>query len=131
MYIIIIGCGEVGSRLAKDLSSGKDNVVVIDRSRKALKKLGVRFNGRTLRGDGLDLETLEEAGITSCDVIFVLTGNEDLNLVIGQVAKRMYKVKKVVVQAHSYYKEEIFKNKELVIVNRTNLFLDKFKQCIS
>jgi len=130
MYIIIVGCGDVGSKLARDLSTGKDNVVVVDRSRKALKKLGLRFNGRALRGDGLDIETLEEAGITSCDVMFMLTGDEDLNLVVGQVAKKMYKVNRVVVQAHSYYKEEIFRNKELVIVNRTNLFIDKFKQCI-
>ncbi len=131
MYILIVGCGDVGSRLARDLSAGKDNVVIIDRSRKALKKLGLRFNGRAVRGDGLDVGTLEEAGVTSCDAMFVLTGDENLNLVIGQVAKKIYKVKKVVVQAHSHYKEEIFQNKELVIVNRTNLFVDKFKQCIS
>ena len=130
MYIIIVGCGEVGLRLAQELALGQDDIVVIDTSRRALERLGARFNGRSIHGDGLDLEVLTEAGINSCDVVFVLTGNETLNLVIGQVAQKTFKVKKAAVQVHSLAKEEIFRKKGLIIINRTNLFLDKFKQCI-
>jgi trk system potassium uptake protein TrkA len=130
MYIIIIGCGRVGTKLAQDFSLSKVDVVVIDKSRKALGKLGAPFNGRTVIGDALDLKVLEDSGIRSCDAIFILTGNENFNLVIGQVAQKMFNVKKVVVQVFSFTKEDTFKDKGLTIINRTNLFLDKFKNCL-
>ena len=130
MYIIIVGLGSVGLRLAQDLSLSKDNVVVIDKNREALVKLGNRFNGRTIIGDALDVSVLQEAGMKACDAVFVLTGNENLNLVIAQVAQKIFKVKKVVVQMHSFSKEELYKKQDLIIINRTNLFLDKFKDCI-
>ena len=131
MYIVIVGCGSVGLRLAQDLSLSKDNVVVIDKSRDALGKLGARFNGRTIIGGALDLNVLQEAGMHSCDATFVLTGNENLNLVIGQVAQKTFKVKKVIIQMHSFSKEKIFRREGLIIINRTNLFLDKFKHSIA
>ena len=130
MYIIIVGLGSVGLRLAQDLSLSKDNVVVIDKNMDALAKLGSRFNGRTIVGDALDLGVLQEAGMQACDAVFVLTGNENLNLVIGQVAKKTFKVKKVIIQMHSFSKEELYRKQDLIIINRTNLFLDKFKDCI-
>ena len=130
MYIIIIGCGQVGSKLAQDFSASKADVVVIDKSRKALSRLAAPFNGRTIIGDALDLNTLHEAGIESCDAIFILTGNENFNLVIGQVAQKMFKVKKVIVQMFSFPKEAVFQNKGFTIINRTNLFLGTFKDCL-
>jgi len=48
MYIIIIGCGEIGAGLAMELAAGKDDVVVIDHTRESLAQLGTRFNGRTI-----------------------------------------------------------------------------------
>ncbi|HDN86604.1 MAG TPA: TrkA family potassium uptake protein [Candidatus Omnitrophica bacterium] len=131
MYIIIVGCGETGSKLAEDFSLGKDNVVVIDKNPRALSFLGPRFNGRTIVGDGLDLKILEEAGIKNADYLFVLTGKENTNLVIAQIGKKIYKVKKVIVQVQSFLKEEIFKKKGLITINRKALFLDTFKKCIS
>jgi trk system potassium uptake protein len=130
MNIIIVGCGELGSRLAENLSKGKDNIVVIDTSRKALKKLGIQFNGQAQQGDGLDPVVLERAGIESGDILFSLTGDEDLNLVIGQAAKKMYGVSKVIIQLHSSFKEGLAAKKGLIAVNRTNLFLEEFKKCI-
>jgi len=104
--------------------------VVIDKSREALGRLGNRFNGRTLIGDALDLNILQEAGVHTCDASFILTGNENLNLVIGQVAQKIFKVKKVIIQMHSFSKEKVFRKHGLIIINRTNLFLEKFKNCL-
>lgn len=130
MYIIIVGCGDIGYRLSLEFSSGDDNIVVIDKNRRATENLGTRFNGRIIIGDALDVDVLREANMDTADIVFVLTGNENLNLVIGQLAQKMFKVKKVVVQVRSFLKEEVFKKKGLIIINRTNFFLDKFKKCI-
>ena len=64
MYIIIVGCGRVGTQLAHLLSDAGHNVVVIDKEAETLQKLGADFNGLTLTGDGFDVDLLKEAGIT-------------------------------------------------------------------
>ncbi len=130
MYIIIIGCGELGVKLAGELSLDKHDVVVIDKRLSALRKLGSNFNGQTIRADALDLEVLKTAGIEKADVLFLLTGNDNLNLVIGQLAKKVFKVRKVIVQVFSFSKEEVFRNKGFTIINRSNLFLDRFREAL-
>jgi trk system potassium uptake protein len=52
MYVIIVGCGRVGSELANILQKEKHNVVVIDKDPKSFKRLGSNFNGITLAGNG-------------------------------------------------------------------------------
>ena len=130
MYIIIIGCGELGVKLAEELSLDKHDVVVIDKRRSALRKLGSNFNGQTICAGALDWEVLKTAGIEKADALFLLTGNDNLNLVIGQLAKKVFKVRKVIVQVFSFSKEGVFKNKDLIIINRNNLFLDRFKEAL-
>ena len=54
MYIIIVGCGRVGSELAKLLAEAGHNIVVIDKGAAAFKQLGSDFNGLTITGDGFE-----------------------------------------------------------------------------
>jgi len=62
MYVIIVGCGRVGSELAKLLSTEGHNVVVIDKDQRSIERLGGTFNGLTLIGNGFDLALLKQAG---------------------------------------------------------------------
>jgi trk system potassium uptake protein len=119
-YIIIVGCGKVGKNLALDLSSG-ENVVAVDRSLLNLDSLGDDFNGKKIWADAMDTETLEKAGVKEADVVFLLTGNDNLNLVVGKVVKRKYGVKKVILQVNDIAKEKIFQEEGLFIINKTNL----------
>jgi trk system potassium uptake protein len=63
MNVIVVGCGRVGSQLATLLSIEGHNVVVIDKSADAFRRLGTIFNGVTIKGLGFDEDVLEEAGI--------------------------------------------------------------------
>ena len=63
MYVIIVGCGRVGSELAKLLADEGHNVVVIDKSEASFDRLGGTFNGLTIVGNGFDLALLKQAGI--------------------------------------------------------------------
>jgi trk system potassium uptake protein TrkA len=128
-YIIIVGCGKTGKNLASDLSQSH-NVVVIDRNRKALDSLGEDFNGRKILGDALNVEVLESAGVKEADMLILVTGNDNLNLVIGKVAQRMYKVKRIALQVYEARKKRIFSEEGLIIVNRTYLLVEVFKKCI-
>lgn len=129
-YIIIIGCGRSGKELAQELSKS-ENVVAVDKSLRNLDTLGEDFNGKKVWADALDINTLEEAGIKEANAIFLLTGNDNLNLVVGKVAKRKYGVKKVVLQVNDAIKKKIFKEEGVVIINRTQLIVETLKKSIA
>jgi trk system potassium uptake protein TrkA len=129
-YIIIIGCGKTGKSLALELSNTQ-NVVVVDKSLKSLDSLGDDFNGKKIWADALDVNTLEDAGIKEADSAFILTGNDNLNLVMGKVIKRKYGAQKVILQVNDVMKKKIFKEEGLTIVNRNYLIVEVLKKCIS
>ncbi|MCP4653060.1 MAG: TrkA family potassium uptake protein [Candidatus Omnitrophica bacterium] len=129
-YIVIVGCGKSGRELAFELSK-TDNVVVVDRSLKALESLGDDFNGKKLWGDALDINTLESAGIKEADAVFLLTGNDNINLVVGKVVKRKYETKGVILQVNDITKKRIFKEEGLTIVNRTYLIVEVLRKCLA
>ncbi len=129
-YILIVGCGKAGKELALEFAR-TDNVVMVDKDLKALDTLGDDFNGKKIWGDVLDVNVLEDAGIKEADALFLLSGNDNLNLVVGKVAKRKYKVEKVVLQVNDIVKKRIFREEGLTIVNRTYLIVEVLKKCIS
>ncbi len=128
-YIIIVGCSRTGRVLAKELANS-ENVVVIDKNLKNLDSLREDFNGKKMCADALDVSTLEKAGINEADAFFLLTGNDNLNLVVGKVAKRKYKVKRVVLQVNDPVKKEIFKEENLIVINKTDVLSEVLKKCI-
>ena len=129
-YIVVVGCGKIGKGLALELSND-ENVVVVDRSLKNLDSLGDDFNGKKIWADAMDTNTLEKAGVKEADVVFLLTGNDNLNLVVGKVVKRKYGVEDVTLQVNDIVKKKIFREEGLTIVNRTYLIVEVLKKCIS
>jgi len=129
-YIVVVGCGKIGKGLAIELSK-TENVVVLDRSLRNLDSLGDDFNGKKIWADAMDVKSLEEAGVKEADIIYLLTGNDNLNLVVGKAAKRKYGVKKIVLSVNDVMKQKIFKEEGLDIVNRTSLIVEVLKKCIS
>jgi len=120
MYIIIVGCGKVGSYLAKLLDE-KNDVVIIDKDEKSFEKL-TDFNGVTIVGDALDTDVLKEAGIEKADAVCVITSNDNANIVIGQVAKKIFNVGKVIIRISDPDKEKICKLLEIETINTTSIF---------
>lgn len=128
-YIVIIGCGKTGKELAIELSETY-NVVAIDKSLRSLDELGDDFNGKKIWADALDISTLEKADTKDASAVFLLTGNDNLNLVVGKVVKRKYGVKKVILQVNDTIKKKIFKEEGLTIVNHTYLIVEVLRKCI-
>ncbi|MBP7087846.1 MAG: TrkA family potassium uptake protein [Candidatus Omnitrophica bacterium] len=128
-YIVIIGCGKTGKELAIELAETY-NVVVIDKSLRSLDELGDDFNGKKIWADALDINTLDKADTKDAAAVFLLTGNDNLNLVVGKVVKRKYGIKKVVLQVNDTIKKKIFKEEGLTIVNHTYLIVEVLKKCI-
>ncbi|MCM8769395.1 MAG: TrkA family potassium uptake protein [Candidatus Omnitrophica bacterium] len=120
MYFIVVGCGKVGSHLARILAE-EHNVVVIDRNAQSFESLKPVFNGVTLTGSGLDLDLLKEAGIESCDALAAVSSDDNVNLVIGQVARRIFQVPKVVIRVTDPIKAEVYRGLGYEILNGSYL----------
>ena len=99
--VIVVGCGRVGSQLANMLSDNGSNVCVIDRSPDAFNNLGRNFNGSILQGIGFDEETLIKAGIEECDVVAAVTQLDNTNLMVAEVASRLYGVPHVIARLYN------------------------------
>jgi trk system potassium uptake protein TrkA len=122
MYIIILGCGRVGSELANILSGEGHNVVIIDRSESSFKRLGGTFNGLTFKGNGFDADLLIEAGIKKADVFCALTNGDNTNIMASQVAKKMFNVPKVIARIYDPKRADIYRALGLDIISGTVLF---------
>ncbi len=109
MYVIIVGCGRVGSELARLLAGEGHDVVIIDKNPVSFQRLGGTFNGLTVVGNGFNVDLLKQAGIEKADAFCAVTNGDNTNLVSAQVAKRIFNVPKVIARvydpqrAHIYY----------------------------
>jgi trk system potassium uptake protein TrkA len=112
----------VGSELAKLLSAEGHNVVVIDRNSGAFERLGGTFNGLTLVGNGFSLDLLKQAGIEKADAFCAVTNGDNTNLVAAQVAKKIFKVPKVIARVYDPQRAHIYTALGLDIISGTILF---------
>lgn len=108
MRAVILGCGRVGSELAKVLSAEGHEVSVIDRIPESFKRLGGSFNGRTIVGVGIDAEVLERAGIREADAFVSATQGDNTNIMAALMAKEIYGVNEVVVRIYDPLRTRIY-----------------------
>ncbi|MFH0877035.1 MAG: TrkA family potassium uptake protein [Candidatus Omnitrophota bacterium] len=122
MYIIIVGCGRVGAQVATLLSEEGHNVVVIDKDQGAFKRLGTTFNGLTIVGNGFELDVLREAGIEKANAFCSLTNGDNTNIMASQIAKKMFKVPRVIARVYDSARAHIYETLGLEILSGTVLF---------
>ena len=108
VHIVIMGCGRVGSTLAKDFQALGHSVSVIDQDREAFRRLGADFNGLTVAGVGFDRDTLIEAGIEKADAFAAVSNGDNSNILAARVARETYGVKNVVARIYDPARAEIY-----------------------
>lgn len=108
MHMIIVGCGRVGSTVARRLDSMGHDVVVIDRKKDAFRRLGKDFGGRTLTGVGFDRDLLVEAGIGPESAVMAVTNGDNSNVMIARVAREMFGVERVVARIYDPRRAAIY-----------------------
>jgi len=96
MYIVIVGCGRLGSTLATRLSKEGHDVAIVDRNPDNFGRLSDEFNGTTVPGVGFDSDVLRSAGIEHADGFAAVTEGDNMNIMAAQVAKNIFKVPMVI-----------------------------------
>ena len=130
--VIVVGCGRVGSRLAGMLTDAGANVCVVDRRADAFDNLGRNFNGSTVQGLGYDEDTLVKAGIEDCDVVAAVTQLDNANLMVTEVASRLYGVPHVIARLYNHDHERAYMQLGIDYVCGTTLVAEEvFSKAIS
>lgn len=122
MYIIIVGCGRVGAQVATLLSEEGHNVVVVDKNVDSFKRLRHNFNGLTIVGNGFELDLLKEAGVEKADAFCALTNGDNTNIMAAQVAKKIFKVPRVIARVYDSVRAHIYESLGLEVLSGTVLF---------
>jgi trk system potassium uptake protein TrkA len=122
MYVIIVGCGRVGSELARLLAGEGHDVVIIDKNPVYFQRLGGTFNGLTVVGNGFNVDLLKQAGIEEADAFCAVTNGDNTNLVSAQVAKKIFSVPKVIARVYDPQRAHIYSALGLDIISGTILF---------
>lgn len=108
MYIIIGGGGEVGYYLARNLLDQGHEVLLLEKSGARYQTLSEELGQSIFRGDACEARTMEEAGARRADVVIAVTGEDEDNLVICQVAKKRFHVSRTIARLNNPKHEELF-----------------------
>ena len=109
-YIIIIGCGRLGANLANTLSSHNGNVLIMDTTKHAFRRLSADFGGLSVVGDGVDLDALKAAQIDRADAVIAVTNDDNTNIMIAQLARDMFKVPRVIARLYDPERETVYQD---------------------
>ena len=118
----------MGVTIAQSLESEGHSVVVVDRSRGNLQKLGRSFSGITVVGSGFAPEVLKEAGIGRADVLFAVTDSDNANIVCAQVAKKLFNLEKVFARIYDPARAATYQKMGVEIISETQLVVDALKE---
>jgi trk system potassium uptake protein len=108
MYIIIVGAGKVGYFLAKRLCQNKHGVSIVEKDKTTCDEIAKELEVLVIRGDGCDPQILEQAGAARADVVAAVTGDDEDNLIICQLAKELFHVKRTVGRVNNPQNEQTF-----------------------
>src|SRR3954452_7864214 len=108
MYVVIMGCGRVGARLARMLVDAGHEILVMDLTPSAFDRLGRDFPCSTIVGHGIEHDDLVKAGIERADAFAAVTQGDNRNIMAAQIAKHVFKVPKVVTRIYDPIRQDTY-----------------------
>ncbi len=108
MYIIIGGGGDVGYYLTRSLLNQGQEVLLLEKNSARYRVLSEELGTAVYRGDACEARTMDEVGAKRADVIIAVTGEDDDNLVICQMAKQRFSVIRTIARLNNPRHEELF-----------------------
>jgi len=108
MYILIVGAGKVGYFLSRRLVANKHTVSIVEKDKAICEEVAKEIEALVINGDGCEPRILEEAGIERADVVAVVTGDDEDNLIICQLAKERFGIQRTVGRVNNPDNEHTF-----------------------
>jgi len=108
MNIIVVGGGNVGYYLVKDLKAAGHSVILMEKDRQRAARLYEDLGDLVRQGDGCESRTMQELGIGQCDLVVAATGEDEDNLIVCQMARECFGVKRTIARVNSPANEALF-----------------------
>jgi trk system potassium uptake protein len=108
VHIVVMGCGRVGSSLARNLERVGHSVAIIDQNPAAFRRLGPDFAGDQVTGVGFDRETLAAAGIDRAGAFAAVSSGDNSNIISARVARETFGVSHVVARIYDPKRAEVY-----------------------
>ncbi len=108
MHVVVMGCGRVGSAIARRLEEIGHSVAVIDQDPAAFRRLGPEFTGRQVTGLGFDRQTLLDAGVDSAGAFAAVSSGDNSNIISARVARETFGVQHVVARIYDEKRAEVY-----------------------
>lgn len=108
MFVIVVGGGNVGYYLVKDLTRAGHEVILLEKDRTRASRLMEELGDLVRQGDGCEARIMREIGFDRADVIVAATGEDEDNLIVCQMAKSRFHVKRAISRVNSPANEELF-----------------------
>lgn len=109
MKVIVIGGGKVGFYLINTLKNKKHDVTLIEKDKNLCEKISEQVDIDIINGDGTDIDVLNDADIDVADVVAAVTGKDEENLVICQVAKNNFSIQHTIARVNNPKNQQLFK----------------------
>ncbi|MCD6453643.1 MAG: TrkA family potassium uptake protein [Dehalococcoidales bacterium] len=131
MYIIVIGGGRVGYYLTKALLDEGHEVLMVEKNATICQNICNELGDVCVRGDGCEVATLTEMGVSRADMLIAVTGDDEDNLVACQVAKHKFNVSRTIARIRNPKNESIFKELGVdITVSSTNVIMENIKEAV-
>ena len=131
MFVMIVGCGRVGSSVARSMLADGHTVSCLDRDPESHARLEVGLDvsweeagGLFTVGTALESDALEEAGIREADAFVAATNGDNTNIVISQVAQRRYEVETVIARILDPLRAEWYRKQGLQTICPTRVAIE-------
>jgi trk system potassium uptake protein TrkA len=130
-YIVIVGCGRLGSHLANQLSREGHSVVVIDTDEATFNDLSPDFSGFRVEGDAVHMAVLKEAKLKKADVLIATTHEDNVNLMVAQVARKVFGVPNVLARVFDPKREEVYARLGIETICPTSVAAEIFLRAVA
>jgi trk system potassium uptake protein len=131
LYIVIVGCGRLGSTLANRLSRAGHSVVVIDANEAAFNDLSPDYSGFRIVGDATQLAVLKEARLDKANVFLATAREDNVNLMVAQIARKLFQVGHVLVRVFDPRREQIYKHHDIETICPTSVIAELLMSTIA
>ena len=131
LYIVIVGCGRLGSHLANQLSRVGHSVVVIDVNEDTFNELSPAFSGFRVVGDAAHMAVLKEAKLKQADVFFATTHEDNLNLMVAQVARKLFNVPHVLARVFDPRRQQVYERLGIETICPTSVAAEMFLMAVA
>jgi trk system potassium uptake protein TrkA len=131
MYVIVVGGGKVGYYLTKELLAAGHELVLLEKDGRRARQIADEIGSIVLNRDGCEGKHLEEAGANRAGIVAAVTGDDEDNLVVCQMAKHHFDVPRTIARVNNPRNEELFKHLGVdEIISPTRMALAAIEQDI-